>query len=973
MSTSDTATKRIVARQGDDEIHYLRFEWLGDGAGGNVYKAQRLPSDSSLGDSHPGADEVRLVAVKLARKLEWVERLDQEARFLYELEQQEPKALEHSNTTVYRIVRINSGPDPYVIRHPSGRTQKLIELEYLDGTTLQKWFDEDWSKRTDQEPEAVVDEVMRCATELCQALLQMRVWGDGGLVHRDIKPANVMRTSVGLRVFDFNVARADEMEPKTVYIGTPGYWAPEVLVESETGRAIYDVRADLFSVGVILWEIVHRRYFKRDVDMPKQQGMRRLAWPTQQVEAMPAPLADALGQLIPALVCDVNMRLESPELLASRLSDIRARLAKPVVPAASTPPGIGEIDMIELLFELRPSGMIAVVTDTTGRVPNQERQSYLRDRMQIDDRLESWLCDELERAAGSDRKQPVLFVLAGNAGDGKSHLLKRVLGGRLAKRPELLHQVRAISDATHSLSWMASQRERLNEFFAPFRDTNPIRDSRVHVIAMNTGMVIRFFEQEDPLTGLYQELQRQLGLRRAPAPAALPWRVEVINLDLRNLFAKHADAPSFAEGMLARLDPEKPTSIPAPKWGECKACPAFAHCPVAFNLRALRMETPRKAVLSTLERVALASGVHLSPRSLWAFFYRLLTGGIERYAEPGHEPAKPCDLVRERVGSRKGEWLLAGHFTELLFKQPDAEEPWPSLARHDPAFSPVMTLDHLHTSLSIKPELDNSDPIIKELGGNQQCVADLPLATLGSWFPKDDSSFKGRRRDAAVRRHALFHRPTFNSWFEFESAGDFDRLLQAYHVYSVTENPAALGRDDMVELGKLRELIQDVFLRGNGKRIAGQFYLRVSQPNVRSDSQLLVLADAAALKPVFEIRQILTRDIHIDAHRNRPSLLQLLGYRPRQITLGILGLRLTVDLELFRFLGRVRDGQQPSVRDLAQFQTLLFIGGRVGNNLASKGGGVHELYVWKAEQHELHRLSLGDFETPHLTRVSREP
>ena len=134
-----------------------------------------------------------------------------------------------------------------------------------------------------------------------------------------------------------------------------------------------------------------------------------------------------------------------------------------------------------------------------------------------------------------------------------------------------------------------------------------------------------------------------------------------------------------------------------------------------------------------------------------------------------------------------------------------------------------------------------------------------------------------------------------------------------------------------------------------------------------------LLADAAALKPVFEIRQILTRDIHIDAHRNRPSLLQLLGYRPRQITLGILGLRLTVDLELFRFLGRVRDGQQPSVRDLAQFQTLLFIGGRVGNNLASKGGGVHELYVWKAEQHELHRLSLGDFETPHLTRVSREP
>lgn len=974
VSTRDTGAKAIVARNGDKEFHYLTLDVLGTGAGGTVYRARRLPTGSGTdAEGSPlSAEDIRIVAIKETLSLEWGGHLSNEARFLYDLQQQSTDTLVRSNTKVYRIVRIGSGPEPLTVDNEHGRPWKLIELECLDGKTLRQWFEEDWCKAPDLDPETILDEVLRCATQLCEALLQIRVWGDAGLVHRDIKPDNIMRTSVGLRLFDFNIARDSHVALKTAYVGTPGYWAPEILVDGPLIN--YDARADLFSVGVILWEIVHRRRFDIEFDMPKQQGVRQLVWPTRQIEAMPSDVAEVLGELIPALVCNVDARFDSARALARTLAAIEERRAKP---AANPLAGVADCDMIELLFELRPSGMVAVVTDTAGHVPRQDLQNFLRDRMQIDDPLETWLFDEISRAATVDRKQPVLFVLAGNAGDGKSHLLKRVLSERLRARPDLLEQIRAIPDATHSLSPDSSQHERLRDFFAPFRDVDASADRRVHVIAMNTGMVIRFFEKEAQLAGLYRELERQLGLRRVEASSSPPWRVEVVNLDLRNLFANQGTGMSFAEGMLARLDPESPTSIPAPKWAECKQCPAFAHCPVAFNMRALQMEAPRRALLSTLERVALASGVHLSPRNLWAFFYRLLTGGIERYQSTTEgEQLKPCDVVRAKVSDARdsegggvgGGWLLEGQFTELLFQRPGAGEPWASLTRHDPAFSPVMALDSLHTRLSIKPELDNAAWVIRDLGGAEQSIAGLALGTLGAWLPSNDPSFKGRRRDAAVRRHAIFHPKTFQEWFEFEGSNDFSRLLQAYRAYSMAQDPSTLGQEELTSLSTLRELIQEVFLRGNGRKIADQSYLRVSQPNMRGDSHLLVLADAAALKRVFEIRKILRPDIHIEAHRGRSALLELLGYRPRQITLDILGLRLTVDLELYRFLGRVRDGQQPSLRDLAQFQTLLFIGGRVGNDIATNGRGTDELYVWKSEQHALLRLALGDFERPQLTR-----
>src|SRR5436189_165858 len=84
------------------------------------------------------------------------------------------------------------------------------------------------------------------------------------IIHRDIKPENIMLTSERqVKICDFGVAKMDRGEvanedTATVtesFVGTPAYAAPEV-VSNKT----VDHRADLFSLGVVFYEILTRHH-----------------------------------------------------------------------------------------------------------------------------------------------------------------------------------------------------------------------------------------------------------------------------------------------------------------------------------------------------------------------------------------------------------------------------------------------------------------------------------------------------------------------------------------------------------------------------------------------------------------------------------------------------------------------------------------------------------------------------------------
>ena len=915
---------------------------LGAGSGAQVYLATWLPDAGS-------ADDTRPVALKIASVAKWKGWLATEAKLLRQItEGSDRQRGSDARPLRDRNVRLTGGR---ALLETEGRNGPdwLFELEYLDGQTLADWFRLEWCAKP-RTPGEIVETVVQVGFELAEALDQLARATSTPIVHRDFKPDNIMRTSRGLRVFDLNVGGTLD-ETRRTQVGTRGYMAPEVEANEP-----HDQRADFYSVGVILFELIVRRRFEAWKDREGSPLACKLQLPEDWPEGITPEVDNRLQRLLSLLICGMPGRMGEPGRLLEELRDIEGEHT--TATSLRLEP-LRQLDMIELLFELRPSGMASVVTDTAGRGDSSQLQAELRRRMQVADPLEPWLLDTVERLIAAPGNTPKLLLLAGNAGDGKSHLIERLLKTLREVRPAVLDRVEYIADATHAHSPDEDQRDRLRAFFAPFA-AGGIVDDKVRLIAMNTGMVINFFEKEPELAPLYDTLQWRLGLLRGKAPSPCG-QVEVVNLDLRNMLAEDGSGTSFFGRMLDRLNPLQEDGLASAHWSDCQQCTALGLCPVTFNLRALQREAPRRALDGLLRRVALNAEVHLSPRSLWGFLYRTVTGGTERYAEDRRPNETPCAYVRRHVGD--GAWLLAGQFTESLFRQRGGGALFDGLAEHDPAYSSCTEIDRLHTRLSVRSELDCEPAYVaEELGGQDGRLEGLRLDSVASKLPHE----RALRRNAAVRRQFFFSPTTLEAWTRTEGSEAFVRLLRAYAAFSRKDPLSDTHKAALQELGKR---IRAVFQRAHGRRFGGQPFLRVSQPNVRVDSELLVQATDDGLRELFSLRRILLHDPHVLAHEGRRELLDSLGHRPVTVLLRIAGVQLIVDLELYDFLTRVEEGQKPAQRDLAQFQALLFVGERVGNQLATaKGGGAPPLFVYDPSRQELHQLQENDFGDVEMSR-----
>ncbi|XXX78274.1 protein kinase [Sorangium sp. So ce134] len=137
---------------------------------------------------------------------------------------------------------------PHVVRYvahgASAEGTPYLVMEWLEG--------EDLATRLERGPLAV-DEGVALATAVADILGFAH---ERGVVHRDLKPSNLFLPGGrldGVKVLDFGVARlghATRVTRSGVLIGTPGYMAPE----QARGEASIDARADVFSLGCVLFE-----------------------------------------------------------------------------------------------------------------------------------------------------------------------------------------------------------------------------------------------------------------------------------------------------------------------------------------------------------------------------------------------------------------------------------------------------------------------------------------------------------------------------------------------------------------------------------------------------------------------------------------------------------------------------------------------------------------------------------------------
>lgn len=131
-----------------------------------------------------------------------------------------------------------------------------ILLEYVDGMTLKELMEQDMLDR---------DLAYKIIKELCSALQYIH---SKQIVHRDLKPANILITHNGnnVKLIDFGLSDCDDYDILKVPAGTRYYLAPEVL---EEGHPL-DLRADIYSLGVVLGEMAERIGDKKLADISRK-------------------------------------------------------------------------------------------------------------------------------------------------------------------------------------------------------------------------------------------------------------------------------------------------------------------------------------------------------------------------------------------------------------------------------------------------------------------------------------------------------------------------------------------------------------------------------------------------------------------------------------------------------------------------------------------------------------------------------
>jgi serine/threonine-protein kinase len=172
-----------------------------------------------------------------------------------------------------------------------------IVMEFLRGSSL--------ADRLRRDPGMTLRDKLDIAIQLCAGLEAAH---KQGVIHRDVKPANVWLCSDGtVKLLDFGLATASSNATIVDVLASPGYMSPEQIA----GTAI-DVRTDIFSAGVVLYEMFSGRQ-PFEADSPTGVMMKIVSEPASPMVGSDLP---------PALKAAVSRAIEkSPAARYARAAD----------------------------------------------------------------------------------------------------------------------------------------------------------------------------------------------------------------------------------------------------------------------------------------------------------------------------------------------------------------------------------------------------------------------------------------------------------------------------------------------------------------------------------------------------------------------------------------------------------------------------------------------------------------------------
>ena len=271
---------------------------IGSGGMGSVFRIRNLISGR--------IEAMKILRTDVAADPEFAERFAREIQLL--------AGLSHPNVASL-----------YTAQRVSGQT--VMIMEYVEGVTLAQKL------RPHPIPLAEGSEI------ISQVLTALDYAHKHGVVHRDIKPENILIGPEGaVKITDFGIARAasDPRRTRTgVLVGTLHYMSPEqIRAQGET----LDGRSDLYSVGIILYEIATgKRPFEGDSDF------EIMAAHIQQQPRPPISLAPGLPAglnevILKSLAKDPALRFQTAHDMAAAIAACMTRPRAPSSIPTSPPP-----------------------------------------------------------------------------------------------------------------------------------------------------------------------------------------------------------------------------------------------------------------------------------------------------------------------------------------------------------------------------------------------------------------------------------------------------------------------------------------------------------------------------------------------------------------------------------------------------------------------------------------------------------